>query len=157
MGGTRWLDATEQRAWRAFLDLHAEIEARLNQDLQRTSGLSLADYDVLVHLTDVPDARRRPSELAESLRWEKSRLSKQLVRMQARDLVEREECEQDRRGFYVVLTEKGREVIEAAAPPHVDLVRRLVFDNLTSSQLSAFGSILTGLLERARANRVDDQ
>lgn len=155
MTDTRWLNAPELRTWRAFLDLHAEIEAQINQDLQRTSGLSLADYDVLVHLTDVPDARRRPSELAESLRWGKSRLSKQLSRMQGRGLVAQEECDQDRRGFYVVLTERGRQAIDAAAPPHVELVRRLMFDNVSERQIAALGSMLIGLLERARANRDD--
>ena len=53
----RWLDAPQQRAWRAFLDMHARLSARLNRDLQRTSGLTLSDYDILVHLTDVPGRR----------------------------------------------------------------------------------------------------
>jgi DNA-binding MarR family transcriptional regulator len=156
MADTRWLGERELRAWRAFLDLHAEVEARLNQELQRTSGMSLPDYDVLVHLTDVPEARRRPSELAESLRWEKGRLSKQLARMRARGLVTQEACEHDRRGFYVVLTDRGRQAIEAAAPPHVDLVRRLMFDALTDRQVATLGSTLTSLLDRARANRATD-
>lgn len=148
---TRWLDATEQRAWRAFLDLHAEIVARLNQALQRTSGLSLSDYDVLVHLTDVPEARRRPTDLAASLRWEKSRLSKQLSRMKARGLVANEECDADRRSHYVVLTPAGRRAIEDAAPPHVELVRNLVFDGLPEREVVMLGTVLAGLLERVRS------
>lgn len=153
MPETRWLTASEQHTWRSFLELHAEIESRLNQDLQRNAGLSLADYDVLVHLTDVPNARRRPAELAESLHWEKSRLSKQLARMEGRNLVAREECEEDRRGFYVALTEQGRQAIQTAAPPHVELVRRLVFDKLSDAECATLGSTLSNLLTEARQMR----
>src|SRR5262245_25467581 len=76
----RWLEPTQQDAWRGFLDLHARLAARLNRELQRTSGLSLSDYDVLVHLTDVPGGRLRAFELGEGLQWEKSRVSKQVAR-----------------------------------------------------------------------------
>ena len=79
MSAARRLHSTEQRAGRGFLDLPAELSALLNQDLQRTSELSLADHDVLTHLTDALDTRRRPSQLAKSLRWDKSRLSKQVA------------------------------------------------------------------------------
>jgi DNA-binding MarR family transcriptional regulator len=142
----RWLDATQQRAWRGFLDLHARLAAKLNRDLQQTSGLSLTDYDVLVHLTDVPDGRLRAFELGERLQWDKSRVSKQVARLAARGLVAKEECEADRRGAYVVLTPAGRRAIEAAAPAHVELVHRLVFDTLTPGQIREWAAISTAIL-----------
>lgn len=147
----RWLDAAQQRAWRGFLDVHARIAARLNRDLQRTSGLSLSDYDILVHLTDVPDGRLRAFELGDALQWDKSRISKQVTRLAIRDLVAREECEADRRGAYVVLTPAGRRAIEAAAPAHVELVQQLVFDTLTASQVRAWAAISGALLRRLAA------
>ncbi len=137
----RWLDTTEQRAWRGFLDVHARLAARLNRDLQRTSGLTLSDYDILVHLTDVPDGRLRAFELGEGLQWDKSRVSKQVARLAARGLVAKEDCPADRRGAYVVLTPTGRRAIEAAAPAHVELVRRLVFDTLTRGQVRTWAAI----------------
>ena len=144
----RWLDATQQRAWRGFLDLHARLAAKLNRDLQQTSGLSLTDYDVLVHLTDVPDGRLRAFELGERLQWDKSRVSKQVSRLAARRLVAKEECETDRRGAYVVLTATGRQAIEAAAPAHVELVHRLVFDTLTPGQIREWAAISTAILRQ---------
>jgi DNA-binding MarR family transcriptional regulator len=144
----RWLDATQQRAWRGFLDLHARLAAKLNRDLQQTSGLSLTDYDVLVHLTDVPDGRLRAFELGERLQWDKSRVSKQVSRLAARRLVAKEECETDRRGAYVVLTTTGRQAIEAAAPAHVELVHRLVFDTLTPGQIREWAAISTAILRQ---------
>ncbi len=147
----RWLDATQQRAWRGFLDVHARLAAHLNRDLQRTSGLTLSDYDILVHLTDVPDGRLRAFELGDALQWDKSRVSKQVARLAARDLVAREECEADRRGAYVVLTPTGRRAIEAAAPAHVELVRRLVFDPLTPAQVRTWAAIGAAIMRQLAA------
>lgn len=147
----RWLDATQQRAWRGFLDAHARLAVRLNQDLQRTSGLTLSDYDILVHLTDVPDGRLRAFELGDALQWDKSRVSKQVARLAARNLVAKEECAADRRGAYVVLTPAGRRAIEAAAPAHVELVQRLVFDALTPGQARTWAAIGEAILRRLRS------
>jgi DNA-binding MarR family transcriptional regulator len=147
----RWLDATQQRAWRGFLDMHARLSARLNRDLQRTSGLTLSDYDILVHLTDVPEGRLRAFELGEALQWDKSRVSKQVARLAARDLVAKEECEADRRGAYVVLTPTGRRAIEAAAPAHVELVQQVVFDGLTLSQVRTWHAVSGSILGRLAA------
>ena len=144
----RWLDSTEQRAWRGLLALHAQLAARLNRDLQRTSGLSLSDYDVLVQLTDVADGRLRVLELGEALQWGKTRVSKQVSRMAGRDLVAKEECAEDRRGAYVVLTATGRRAIEQAAPAHVELVRQIVFDVLTPRQVRELATITRTVLDR---------
>jgi DNA-binding MarR family transcriptional regulator len=138
---TRWLDPEEQRAWRGLLAMSAQLMARLNRGLQESSGLSLADYDVLVALTDVRDRSLRMTELCGILQWEKSRLSKQVSRMTARGLVRRREVEDDRRGAYVELTDRGRAAIEGAAPEHVELVRRLVIDPLTRRQVEALATI----------------
>jgi DNA-binding MarR family transcriptional regulator len=145
----RWLDDAQQHAWRGYIRMQSQLSARLNRQLQADSGLSLADFDVLVHLTDVPDVR--VSELARSLHWEKSRLSHHVGRMERRGLVAREECRDDGRGAFVVLTTAGRAAIESAAPPHVDTVRRLVFDDLTPEQLSALAAVTEQVLGKLDA------
>jgi DNA-binding MarR family transcriptional regulator len=143
-----WLSADEQRAWRAWLDAHAHLSARLNRELQTSAGLSLSDYDVLVHLTDVPGNRLRAFELGEALEWEKSRLSRQVARMAARGLVVKEASPEDGRGAYVALTPGGRRAIEEAAPAHVALVRRLVFDDLTPQQVRTLATIALSVVRR---------
>jgi DNA-binding MarR family transcriptional regulator len=147
----RWLDSTQQGAWRGLLALHAQLAARLNRDLQRTSGLSLSDYDVLVQLTDVADGRLRVLELGEALQWSKTRVSKQVSRMEARDLVAKEECAEDRRGAYVALTPTGRRAIEQAAPAHVELVQQLVFDVLSPDQVRQLATITQTVLKGLEA------
>lgn len=150
---TRWLDEAEQHSWRAYLLMQARLPAALNRQLQRASGLSLADFDVLVQLTDAPARRVRAFELCRALQWEKSRLSHQVRRMQARELVTREDVDGDGRGAFVVLTDAGSAAIEAAAPPHVETVRRLVFDTLTRQQVATLGEIADEVLGRLAAER----
>src|SRR3954447_22038111 len=147
----KWLTDDEQRAWRSLLQMTSRLDARLNRDLQQTSGLSLADYDVLVLLTEAPDGRLRVFELAEDLQWEQSRLSHHLARMQRRGLVAREECTTDRRGAFIVLTDAGRDAIEKAAPGHVDTVRQLVFDGLSEEQVAMLESFVGRVLARLRS------
>ncbi|WP_409474428.1 MarR family winged helix-turn-helix transcriptional regulator [Streptomyces sp. HC307] len=131
----QWLTPVEQDAWRSVIRMYERLGARLARCLQSESCLSGADYAVLVKLTGVPDGRMRHVELARSLEWEKSRMSHQISRMAKRGLVVREECPEDGRGAFVVITEAGREVIAEAAPRHANAVRRLFIDPLTPGEL----------------------
>lgn len=147
---TRWLDDGEQQAWRAYVKMQSHLNAALGRRMQADSQLSLPDFEVLVQLTDTPEGRVRVFELARALDWEKSRLSHHLRRMQKRGLVGREECPDDARGAFIVLTRQGREAIEQAAPHHVETVRELVFDVLTPDQVEALQSISERILEVVR-------
>jgi DNA-binding MarR family transcriptional regulator len=148
---TRWLDESELRAWRGFLTMQGQLSARLNRQLQADSDLSLPDFEVLVQLTDSPENRVRAFELARALQWEKSRLSHHLARMHRRGLVGRDECANDARGAFIVITPAGRKAIEEAAPLHVATVRRLFFDGLTPEQLETLEKISDQVLARLTA------
>ncbi len=143
-----WLSPAQQEVWRAWLDVTARLPVALGRDLSARSGLSLPDFDVLVQLSEHPSGRLRFAALATALQWERSRLSHHVGRMQRRGLVEREECLDDARGAFVVLTEAGRSAIEQAAPDHVALVRDLVFDRLSDDEVRHLGAILTVLREQ---------
>ena len=145
---TTWLDESEEHAWRAFLSMHTQLMARLGRRLQADSELSMADFDVLVQLTDIADGRLRVLELAKALQWEKSRLSHHLGRMVGRGMIVREDCPNDRRGSFVAITPLGRSAIEAAAPLHVETVRRLVFDALTPEQVATLAAVSETVLRR---------
>jgi DNA-binding MarR family transcriptional regulator len=145
---TRWLSEPEQSAWRGLLQMTTRLEARLNRELQEVSGLSLADYDVLVPLSETSQGRLRVFELASVLGWERSRLSHHLARMQRRGLVAREDCDADRRGAFVVLTDAGRTAIDQAAPAHVETVRRLVFEGLSDEQVTSLQGLTDSVLRR---------
>ena len=136
-----WLSADEQHAWRSFVRLHERLGGRLSRLLQTESDLSAADFAVLVNLTDVPEGRLRYQDLARVLEWEMSRTSHHISRMARRGLVVREECIEDGRGAFVVITEAGRAAIEAAAPEHVKAVRSLFLDHVTPAELRVLGAI----------------
>ncbi|WP_019874183.1 MarR family winged helix-turn-helix transcriptional regulator [Sporichthya polymorpha] len=138
---TRWLTDREQVAWRAMLAMWTRLNAQLAREMAADSDLSMADFSVLVALTDTCAGRTRAFSLAEALQWEKSRLSHQLARMEKRGLIERTECAEDGRGQIVGVTAAGRRAIEAAAPAHVAAVRRLFLDALTPDQLESLTEI----------------
>lgn len=142
---TPWLSETEQCVWRRWLNVSRRMNSALAKDMQRDSGLSLADYEVLVNLSEAPDHRMRVVALAERLTWEKSRLSHQITRMMRRDLLSRENCASDGRGAFVTLTPEGLETIRQAAPAHVEAVRRLMFDNLSATRLRQLSAVLDDL------------
>ena len=85
----RWLSPEEQRLWRRWLRLNAELNATLHREMQDDSGLSSPDFEVLVNLTDSPEGRVRVSDLACQMLWERSRLSHHVTRMERRGLVRR--------------------------------------------------------------------
>jgi DNA-binding MarR family transcriptional regulator len=123
------------------------LDAQLNRELERDSGLSEPDYDVLSNLSEEPNRRMRARELGARLQWSSSRLTHHIGRMERRGLVRREECADDARGADIVLTEAGLASIESAAPAHVASVRRHFLDLLTDEQLAALRSISDTVLE----------
>ena len=145
---TRWLTEEEQRAWRGLLRMTSQLNARMNRQLLQEYGISLADYEVLVALSEAPEGQLRVFEVADALTWEQSRVSHQLARMQRRGLIAREGCATDARGAFAVLTTAGRAAIERAAPAHAEQVRQLVFDELGYEQVSALTEITTRVLDR---------
>jgi DNA-binding MarR family transcriptional regulator len=139
-----WLDAREDRAWRAFMHAHHQLTVCLNRLLLQDSGLSGADYEILAVLSGLPEGRMPAQEMGTLLRWEKSRLSHQVRRMQEQGLVAREPNPSDGRSAMIVLLPAGRRAIEDAAPEHVRNVRRHMTDLFTPAELDT----LAGLNER---------
>ncbi|MSO27539.1 MAG: MarR family transcriptional regulator [Candidatus Nanopelagicales bacterium] len=136
---TKWLSADEQQSWRSFIAAWTLLNHQLNDDLQSRHGLTIADYEILVRLSETQCRRMRMSELAESTLASRSRLSHQVGRMEAAGLVTREECTEDRRGSFAVLTEAGWQALADAAPAHVTGVRTHLVDVLSKSEFKALG------------------
>lgn len=135
----------ELRVWREFLESGEALRNQLSSRLHTDTGLSPADYTVLLALSEAPGHRVRSSDLAAGIGWERSRLSHHLARMERRDLIRREECATDNRGAEIVLAAAGREAFHAATVPHLTAVRELFVDALTPDQLAAAGEIAVAL------------
>lgn len=141
-----WLSEDQQRVWRQYLAMVSRLQTAMNRQLQQDCGLSLADYDVLVALSE--HGALRIYELIDVLGWEQSRLSHQLTRMRSRDLIARRGGEDDRRGATVEITAAGQDVLSAAAPGHVALVRSVLFEPMTQAQLRALDAVTASVLRR---------
>jgi len=115
-----WLDAREDRAWRAFMHAHRQLSMRLHRDLLQDSGLTEADYVILAALSEHPAGRMPAQELCASLQWEKSRLSHQVRRMQEQGLIAREPNPADARSVLIGLLPAGGGAPPGPAPPPPD-------------------------------------
>lgn len=145
---TNWLSRDQQDAWRAWLDATLQLNDRLSRDLQEAHGLTLADYEILVHLSESHDRRMRMSELADKVLSSRSRLSHQVDRMERAGLVSREHCVDDRRGSFAVLTDHGWDALVKAAPDHVASVRRHLVDVLDAQEFAALGASCRRIADR---------
>ena len=141
MTETRWLNAEEQAAWRSFVDGVRALIDVLDRQLQADSNLPHSYFEILVPLSEAEGRTLRMSELAEAARSSRSRLSHAVARLEQRGWVRRLTCPTDRRGQLAQLTDEGFAVVEAAAPGHVDTVRKYLIDRLTPEQLTAMGEI----------------
>jgi len=139
---TRWLTPDQQRCWRAYIAASTLLDERLSRELHVAHGITMADYEILVRLSEAPDRRLRMSQLAEFTLASRSRLSHQVDRLEKVGLVERTPCPEDRRGANAVLTEQGWTLLVAAAPTHVEGVREHLVDQLTDEQFAELGDAL---------------
>ena len=148
MSETRWLDPTEQQAWRAYLEVMRLLPNHLEDRLHERNDLTLTDYQVLVEVSESENRRLRMTELSHRTQLSKSRLSHQIGRMERAGLVVRTNCAEDRRGQWVELTDEGWTVLRAAAPKHVQDVRELFFDLLGEGQAEVLASALRAVADR---------
>ena len=146
MTRTRWLDEREQRTWRAFLDASRLLLDTLDRELQRDAAMPHAYYEILVRLSEAPGRRLRMSELADAMRVSRSRLSHAAARLAEAGWVRRVECTTDRRGQFAELTDEGYRILAAAAPGHVEGVRRHLFEALSPAQVDQLREISEAVL-----------
>jgi DNA-binding MarR family transcriptional regulator len=149
---TRWLSDEEQQVWRAFLGANKLVFEQLDRELQRDSGLPHAYYEILVRLSEAPDRALRMSALADRSQSSRSRLSHAVSRLEENGWVVRKSCADDKRGQIAHLTDEGFAVLAAAAPGHVESVRKHVFDPLTPEQQRQLREISTALLDALHAD-----
>ncbi len=137
----RWLSAEEEHAWRTFLAATATLFSAVEGQLHRESGIPHGYYEILVNLSEAPGRALRMSQLAEASTSSKSRLSHAVARLEERGWVERLDCPTDRRGQVARLTEAGFAALDAAAPGHVEQVRRSLFDRISAGQVGQLAAI----------------
>jgi DNA-binding MarR family transcriptional regulator len=138
----RWLTDEQQRVWRSYIDATTLLWDHLDRQLQRDAGMPHVYYGLLVKLAESPGRRLRMTELAMFGKITRSRLSHAIARLEKNGWVRREDCPDDKRGQFAVLTDAGHWVLWQTAPGHVEAVRQAMFDRLTTEQQQALGEIM---------------
>ncbi len=149
---TRWLTRDEQQAWLKLAGVMLKLAPALDSQLQRDSDLTHFEYLCLAMLSESDGRTLRMNELAARVNSSLSRLSHVVKKLEGRNWVSRSPCEDSRRVTMISLREEGWQVLEEAAPGHVETVQALVFDGLTDEQVAALGMLagrIVGRIESA--------
>jgi DNA-binding MarR family transcriptional regulator len=145
-----WLDDGEMRAWRTYVNGSAMLMDRLHRELQDGHGVSLADYEILVRLSEQPANRMRMTQLADDVASSKSRVSHQVARMEKAGLVLRRECPEDGRGVFAELTPLGMALLKESAPTHLDGVRKHIVDLLSAEEQEVLAKVFDRVMTHLR-------
>ena len=127
------LTDTEQQVWRRLLSVECRVKERLDRELRDGAGMTLGEYEVLVHLSEAPGLALRMSELASRLLLSRSGLTRRVDGLVEEAYVARQPCDDDGRGAMAVLTPNGLAALRGAAPIHVGGVRRYLIDPIGAS------------------------
>lgn len=133
---TNELTQEEMRIWHMWKGSFQSIFGRVIKEMSEHTGLSEGDYGVLDRLALLGDGSLRQQELADSMDWDKSRLSHHLTRMEKRGLVLRKPLDTDR-GVQVTMTSVGKSALDDARPIVSKAIRKYFLDQLTDRDIES--------------------
>ena len=144
----RWLDESQQHSWRALMMGITLLLDRLDADLRRSFDISLAEYEILVRLSERPQRQLRMAQLADAMAHSRSRVTHTVKRMELAGLVRRQESADDGRGVVCVMTDEGYQLLERMAPTHVNGVRDYLIDLTTCEDFEALGRVMNAVADK---------
>ena len=137
-------------AWRIFLQAHAAVISRIEEDLRRRGLVPLIWYDVLVAVASAPERRLRMSALADKLVLTRSGATRLVDKLEAGNLVRREQAGEDGRGSVVVLTPAGRQALRRAWPAYAEGINELFLSRLSRREVVTIAAALDRVRQAAR-------
>jgi len=148
---TRPLSSRDARLepWRAFIEAHARITRRLDEELRAEHDISLAEYDALLNIADAPDRRIRMRHLADRVILSKSGVTRLIDRLVLDGLVARDTCLTDARGAEAVLTSAGMDRLRRASRTHLRGIEEHFLAGLDAEDVSAVQRTMRAVAERA--------
>ena len=146
------IDTDRLEAWALFLRAHATVVRLLEDELEEKRGLALTSYEVLLRLSSA-ERPWRMHELADSLFLSRSGATRLVEKLEREGLVEREICEGDRRGIQIAVTPKGKSILRAAVPVHLQGIEDHFTRHLSKSQVAQLRSAFTKIVTAAEADR----
>ncbi len=146
-GATRWLDEPQQRAWRALMLGHTLLLDRLDDDLRDSFDISLAEYEILVRLSEREGRAMRMAQLADALAHSRSRVTHTIARLERSGYVRRAASPEDGRGVVATLTDEGMDLLRRAAHVHVTGVRTNLVDLVSREDFEAVGRVMNAVAD----------
>ena len=143
------LSEVEGVAWGGFLRVHALITRQLDADLRARAEVTLAEFEILLHLAS-SNGERRMAQIAHDALLTGGGVTRIVGRLEKLGLIERRSCPKDGRGIFAVLTDKGWTKQRAAQRIHIEGIRRLFFANVGESDLRTLGRFFAAATIRAR-------
>lgn len=147
------LEEEQLAVWRAFVNAHAALIERIEQDLSAHRKVPLTTYDILVALYQSPGQKLRMSELAGKVVITRSGLTRAVERLEKEGLVARERTDEDRRGAYAVLTRDGKKAFLDAWPIYEEGIRKHFIDGLDEEEQQAIERGLNKIYRGLRQSR----
>jgi len=141
----RWLDAEQQRTWRALVMGTTLLFDRLDDDLRRLFDISLVEYEILVRLSEREGRQLRMAQLADALSHSRSRVTHTVARMERAGLVQRCTSPEDGRGILARMTDEGWDLLVRVAPVHVNGVRDHLVDLVSREDFAAVGRVMNAV------------
>lgn len=143
---TPWLDQAQQHVWRSFLGGVTVLMDQLDRDLRTKHDLSMAEYEILVRLSEAPNRSIRMAELAAAVAHSRSRVTHTIARLERDGIVTRGQCSTDGRGVSATLTDHGFGVLEQAAHTHVTGVHDYFVAQASPEDFSAVGRVMSAVM-----------
>jgi DNA-binding MarR family transcriptional regulator len=140
--GPRPARAGVPEAWKGFVRSHSAITRQMDADLIASHGLTLSDYEVLLHLSQASDQRMRRVDLAEGVLLTQSGITRLLAGLEQAGWVERVSCASDGRVVYAQLTNAGNAKFREAARTHFEGIRTLFADHFSQDELETLSTLL---------------
>jgi DNA-binding MarR family transcriptional regulator len=138
-------DRQRLQAWRDFVLSYNRIMPVLEREMDARTGITLSQYDVLLRLAETVQGRMKMSDLADAIVYSTGGLTRLFERMCRAGLVRREPSGDDRRVIYAVLTDHGRQRLQAASAVHLDGVGRHFAICLPDEEVDVVASFLARL------------
>jgi DNA-binding MarR family transcriptional regulator len=135
------LTPAELAVWRGFLRVYAALTKQLDAELDRTHGIPLSSYEVLINLQAAPGRRMRMADLADRALLSRSGMTRLVDRLERQGLLERDTCASDARGCFAVLTDEGEALLAKARPTHLDGVRARFLAHLEPEDCERFAAV----------------
>ncbi|MFJ8493403.1 MarR family winged helix-turn-helix transcriptional regulator [Streptomyces sp. NPDC094038] len=142
------LTAQEERLWRALMRVIVALPRSLDDDLLRSTGLTLTEYVVLMNLSEAENQELRMTDLASATALSASRITRVVDALQSRGQVVKRRYEGDARGNVATLTPEGLKRLQAAYPVHLASARKRVVDLLDGRSVPAMVRQFEAVVEK---------